>query len=188
MTEEIRVTKYSAFKTFLLCAFALVAVRAHAETFTGTATVKPAAGAEASAPLTATVRTFASDSERDALMAAIKKSEAAARDLLAKKPDVGSIEVAGKATPIKYAYSHPVGAGRLITIVTAEPIHFVVGAHPDTKAKAGHELGVLLIDLSSKPAHGEVALAAKVHIDAQGAIVIDDYGDDVVRLSNVSSK
>ena len=85
-------------------------------------------------------------------------------------------------------YALPAGGGRVITIVTAEPIHFVVGAHPDTKAKAGHELGVVLIDLSSSPAHGEVALAAKVHADAQGAIVIDDYGDDVVRLTNVTAK
>jgi hypothetical protein len=72
--------------------------------------------------------------------------------------------------------------------MTAEPIHFVVGDHPDTKAQAGHDVGVVLIDMSSMPAHGEAALAAKVKIDAKGAIVIDDYGDDVVRLANVVAK
>ena len=181
--------RISIFKICFVCAFALVSVRAHAETFTATATLKPASGPAASAPLTATVRTFGGAADHDALIATIKKGGAtAARNLLAKKPDIGSIEVAGKSTPIKYAYSQPAGAGRLVTIVTAEPIHFVVGAHPDTKLQAGHEIGVVLIDLSSTPSHGEVALAAKVHVDANGAIVIDDYGDEVVRLTNVAAK
>jgi hypothetical protein len=174
--------------TLVVCTVSLVSVRANAETFTATATVKPAAGAAASAPLTATVQTWATDADRNALLAALKKGGTAARDLLAKRPSVGSVQVAGKSTPIKYAYAHPSGADRVITIVTAEPIHFVVGAHPDTKVQAGHELGVVLIDLSSAPAHGEVALAAKVHGDAQGAVVIDDYGDDVVRLTDVKAK
>jgi hypothetical protein len=183
------VLKPSMFATTLAaCALGLVSVRASAETFTATATVTPAAGAVASAPFTATVGTFAGDAERKALLTALKKGGSAARDLLAKRPDVGTIQVAGRSTAIKYAYAHQAGADRVITIVTAEPLHFVVGAHADTKAQAGHDLGVVLIDLSSTPAHGEVALAAKVHADAQGAIVIDDYGDDVVRLTNVVAK
>ena len=180
--------KHPAFKACAFFAFMVVATHARADTFTATATVKPAGGAEASAPLTATVRSFSSDADQTALNAALKKGGTAARDLLTKKPDVGSIEVAGKSTPIKYAYAHPSGSGKIVTLVTAEPIHFVVGAHPDTKAKAGHDIGVVLIDTSSKPGHGEIALAAKVHVDPQGAIVIDDYGDDVVRLTNVASK
>jgi hypothetical protein len=176
------------FTTLFACAVALVSVRASAETFTANATIKPGGGAAVSAPLTATVATFAGDADRNALLAALKKGGRAAHDLLAKRPDVGSIQVAGRSTPIKYAYAHVAGADRVITLVTAEPLHFVVGPHPDTKAQAGHDLGVVLIDLSSTPAHGEVALAAKVHADAQGAIVIDDYGDDVVRLTNVTAK
>jgi len=183
------VLKPSMFATTLAaCALGLVAVQASAETFTANATVKPATGAAASAPMTATVKTSAGDADRTALLAALKKGGTAARDLLAKRPDAGTIQLAGRSTPIKYAYAHPAGADRVITIVTAEPLHFVVGAHPDTKVQAGHDLGVVLIDLSSAPAHGEVALAAKVHADAQGAIVIDDYGDDVVRLTNVVAK
>jgi hypothetical protein len=182
------VLKPSMFTTLFACAIAFVAVPASAETFTANATIKPGGGAAVSAPLTATVTTFAGDADRKALLAALKKSGAAARDLLAKRPDAGSVQIAGRSTPIKYAYAYTAGADRLITIVTAEPLHFVVGAHPDTKVQAGHELGVVLIDLSSTPAHGEVALAAKVHADAQGAIVIDDYGDDVVRLTNVTAK
>jgi hypothetical protein len=172
----------------MTCALALSAMQAGAETFTANATVKPVKGAEVSAPLTATVQKFSTGAEREAVTAAVKKGGTAARDLLAKQPTIGSIDVAGKSTPIKYAFSQPAGSGRLITLMTAEPIHFVVGDHPDTKAQAGHDIGVVLIDMSSTPAHGEAALAAKVKIDAKGAIVIDDYGDDVVRLANVVAK
>jgi hypothetical protein len=172
----------------LACAIGLASVPASAETFTATATIKPAGGGAVSATLTATVETFAGDADRNALLAALTKDGTAARDFLAKRPDVGSVEVAGRSTPVKYAYAHPSGGGRVITIVTAEPIHFVVGAHPDTKVKAGHELGVVLIDLSQSASHGEVALAARIHADAQGAIVIDDYGDDVVQLTNVTAR
>jgi hypothetical protein len=182
------VLKLSMFTTLVACAVGLVPVRASAETFTANATIKPGGGAPVSATLTATVEKFASDADRKALLAAVGKGGTAARDLLATRPNVGSILVEGRSTPVKYAYAHPSGDARIITIVTAEPIHFVVGAHPDTKAKAGHELGVVLIDLSSSPTHGEVALAAKVHADAQGALVIDDYGDDVVQLTNVTAK
>src|SRR4051794_833594 len=182
------VFKPSMFTTVFACAVALVSARASAETFTANATIKPAPGATPSPPRTPTAPTFAAEGERKALLAALKKGGTAARDLLAKRPDVGSIQVAGRTTPIKYAYAHSAGADRVITIVTAEPLHFVVGAHPDTKVQAGHDLGVVLLDLSSTPAHGEGALAAQGHADAQGAIVIDDYGDDVVRLTNVVAK
>ena len=96
------VLKPSMFTTVIACAVALVSVRASAETFTANATVKPASGPAASAPLTATVLTFAGDKERDALLAAVKKGGTAARDFCSmKRPDVGSVEVAGRSTPVK---------------------------------------------------------------------------------------
>ena len=88
------VFKLSMFTTLIACAIGLVPVRASAETFTATATIKPAAGAAASATLTATVEKFAGDADRKALLAAVGKGGTAARDLLAKRPNVGSILVA----------------------------------------------------------------------------------------------
>ena len=73
-----------------------------------------------------------------------------------------------------------------MTAVTAEPIHFVGGDLPGAKPKAGYDLGLILIQLdSSKAGSGEMAPAAKVRVDDKGAIVTEDYGADVVRLSNV---
>ena len=169
---------------FVVCAMALVSVQAYAaDTFTATATVK---GTGRSAPLTITVQTFATDDERDALIKALKKGgNQAARELLSKKRNVGSILLGTKATPVKYAYDVKVGTNRVITLVTAEAIHFVGGDLPNAKLKVGFNLGVLQIDLSHSPGTGEVAPAAKVAVNANDDIIIEEYGAEQVVLSNV---
>ena len=170
----------------LLVAAALVTAQPRGETFTADASVKRPNGSVASAKLTAVVQAFATEAERDALIAAVGKGGTAARDLLAGRKDVGSIQVGTTKTAVKYAYARSTGSSRLITLVTAQPIHFVGGDLPDAKPKAGYDLGVVLLDVDpSKPGSGEVAPAAKVRVDAQKAIVTDDYGAEVVRLSNV---
>jgi hypothetical protein len=172
-----------------LFAVAFVAAQPAGETFTADATVARGTGGNASAKLTAVIQTFATDAERDALIAAVGKGGTAARDLLARGKDVGSIQVGATKTAVKYAYQRSTGAGRLITLVTAQPIHFVGGDLPGAKPKAGYDLGLVLLDVDpSKPGHGEVAPAAKVKVDAQKAIVTEDYGAEVVRLSNVVRK
>jgi hypothetical protein len=173
----------------LLTAAVVVSSQGRAETFTADAKVKRPSGGEATAQLTVSVQSFATDAERDALIAAVKKGGTAARDLLTSKPDAGSIQVGTTKTAVKYAYARSIGAGRLITLVTAVPILFVGGDLPNAKPKAGYDLGLVLLDLdASKPGQGEVAPAAKVKVDAQNAIVTEDYGAEVVRLSNVVRK
>jgi hypothetical protein len=159
------------------------------ETYTADASVKRANGSMTSAKLTATIRSWSTDAERDALMAAVKAGGTAARDLLAKHADVGSIQVGAAPTPVKYAYARAVGSGRLITVVTAQPIHYVGGDAPNAKPKAGYDLGLVLMQIDgSAPGTGEVAPAAKVKVDDKGAIVTEDYGADAVRLTNVVKK
>ena len=170
----------------LLLAAALLPRQVRADTFTADAAVSRADGTKTSARLTVTVSTFATAAEREALLAAVRKGGTAARDLLKSRGDIGTIEVGTQKTAIKYAYSTPVGSGQLVTAVTAEPIHFVGGDLPGAKPKAGYDLGLVLIQLdSSEAGSGEVAPAAKVRVDDKGAIVTEDYGADVVRLSNV---
>ena len=173
----------------LVATDAFVLAQGRGEAFTADASVKRANGSTATAKLTATVDSFATDAERDALVAAVGKGGTAARDLLASRKDAGSIQVGSTTTPVKYAYVRTTGSGRLITLVTAQPIHFVGGDLPDAKPKAGYDLGLVLLDVgASKPGTGEVAPAAKVKVDAQKAIVTEDYGADAVRLSNVVKK
>jgi len=164
------------------------AAQKRGETFTADASVARPNGTVASAKLTAVVDSFASDAERDALITAVKHGGTAARDLLASRKSAGSIQVGSTQTPIRYAYARSAGSGRLITLITAEPIHFVGGDLPDAKPKDGYDLGLVLLDLSSSKGSGEVAPAAKVKVDAQNAVVTDDYGAEVVRLTNVVRK
>jgi hypothetical protein len=47
---------------------------------------------------------------------------------------------------------------------------------------------VLLELKASGPGKGEIAPAAKVRVDAQNAIVTEDYGAELVQLTNVVKK
>ena len=159
---------------------------AQAETITATASVKNASGASTNAPVTVVVDRFATDAERDALLAAVKSGgTAAARELLAKQRDAGTIQVGAQRAPIKYAYARNAGAGRLITVITAQPL-----GGTDAKPKPGFDLGLALLELTaSGPGHGELSPAAKVRIDGQGAIVTEGATPaDTVQLSNVAKK
>jgi hypothetical protein len=166
------------------------AARAQAETLTASATLKTASGASASAPLTVVIEKFASDAERDELMEAVKKGgTSAAKALLAGRRDAGSVQLGARKTPIKYAYARPLGGGRLVTVVTAEPIAFVGAGLPGAPPKAGYDLGLVMLEVSeASNGQGELVPAAKVRVSEQGAIVTEDYGSEVVRLSNITKK
>src|SRR5262245_47746469 len=71
-----------------------------AERFTATAAVKSASGGAASAPLTIVVDKFSSDAERETLLKALKEGSTTGRDLLAKRPAVGSLQLGTRSTPI----------------------------------------------------------------------------------------
>jgi len=109
---------------------------------------------------------------------------------LKTRDDAGSIQLGGRQPiPIKYAYSRPSETGRLITLVAVEPLYFIGAGAPDAKSKIGHDLAVVLLDLdASGLGHGELAPAATVRVDAHQAIVTEDYGAEVVRLSKVARR
>jgi hypothetical protein len=174
----------------VVVALAVLAAGAHAtaqETFTATASVK-SPKANASAPVTIRVDRFLSDADRDRVMAVVKKNDmAATRAALAALPDIGYIELAEKRTPVKYAYARPTGSGRLITVVTAQPILHLGGSAPDAKPKAGFDLALALLSLdSADKGDGELAPAAKVKVNDTGGIATDEYGSEVVRLTGIS--
>ncbi len=168
----------------------VLSLTARSETITATAAVKNPAGTAASAPLTVEIQRYATDAERDELLDAVKKGgTSSARELLAKRDNVGTLKLGGRQVPIKYAYARTVGSGQLTTVITAEPIVHLGSGTPDAKPKAGYDLGLVLLDTTgSGPGTGELAPAAKVKVDDKGAIVTEDYGAEVVRLSNVVRK
>lgn len=167
---------------------------AHAQTsgtFTALAKVTSSGGTSAEAPFTITVKRFATDAERDALIDAVKKGGTeAARLLLTKQPDAGTLQLGGRTTSVKYAYVRSLGGGRLITAITGEPIVFIGAGMPNAKDKAGYTLGLVMFEVpESGMGQGEVVPAANIRVDAQNAIVTEDYSAaNVVRLTNVATK
>jgi hypothetical protein len=172
----------------LVAAFSLQAAQAP-ETISADASVKSAAGVKASAPVVVTIKRYSTDADRDSLVAALKKDAAAARQLLAKRDDLGTVQVGARQTPIKYAYARSTGGGRLITVVTGEPIAFIGAGLPDAKPKAGFDFGLVLLDTAAKgPGRGELVPATRITVNADGAIVTQDYSGETVTLSNVTRK
>ena len=90
---------------------------------------------------------------------------------------------------IKYAYARSIGDGRLLTLITADPIVLLGAGLPDAKPAAGYDLGLVLLEVAaSGPGKGELVPAAKVKIDAQGAVVTEDYSGETVQLTQILRK
>ncbi len=155
-------------------------------TFTATATVS-APGKKASVPVTIHIDRFITDADRDTVVAAVKANDQpGTTKALAALPDLGYITLGEKRTPIKYAYARSTGSGRLITVVTAQPIFFIGGSDKNAKPKQGYDLALALLVLDGNDTgDGELAPAVKVKVD-NGAIVTDDYGSEKVRLVKVA--
>jgi hypothetical protein len=155
-------------------------------TFTATASVKGPQGS-ASAPVTITIVRFTSAAERDRLVPLVKANDrAATRKALAAAEDIGTIQVRDRRIPIKYAYARATGGGRMITVLTAEPILHLGGDAPGAKPKAGYDLALALLVLDAADSGtGELAPAVTLMVNEAGSIVTHDYGTEVVRLVDV---
>lgn len=161
-----------------------------AETFTATATAKTGSQ-KAAEPVKIVINQYTSDADRATVMDALSKGGSlAVRDVLEKMPDLGTLDVLGKSTPIKYAWSRSMGpgAGRIVTVLTAKPIHYVMAGMSGSKPKDDFVLGLAMLILdSSDKGDGEINPAAKIKVDAaSGSIVIDDYGAVKVWLKDVA--
>jgi hypothetical protein len=170
----------------VLLATAALSAQSTGLTFTATASVS-APGKKASVPVTIHIDRFIADADRDTVIAAVKANDQpGTTKALAALPDIGYITLGDKRTPLKYAYERPTGDGRLITVVTAQPLFFVGGAEPQAKPKKGYDLGLALLVLNGQnTGDGELAPAVRVKVDG-GAIVTDDYGAEKVRLVKIA--
>ncbi len=164
-----------------LLALALTAwpALAQTETFTAVAEMKTPGGESASVPVTIAVGRYATSNERRDLIAALKKGGAtAAHALLLERDAVGMLQINGQQTQIRYAYAVDTGGSRLITLATAEPIPIA-----NMKQQPGYDVGFLLLDLgSSGTGTGQLVPAARVHVDAEDAIVTEHASPDIVQL------
>jgi hypothetical protein len=165
------------------------ALLAQGETYSATASVKTG-NATASKAVTFHVDRFLTDAEREKLVPVVKSNDGTAIvKALTALPDIGYVAVGDAKTPVKYAYTRPTGSGRLVTLVTAKPLAFIGSKAPNAKPTDGYELGIALLVLDGAGnGDGEVSPAARITVDAKGAIVTSDYSHEVVRLTGVSKK
>ena len=166
----------------------VLSAQAAGETFTATATIQ-FGGKSAAEPVRIVINQYMTEAERVAVVDALKKGGTpAAKQVLDKMKDLGTIEVLGRTTPVKFAFARETGTGgRIITLVTAQPIHYVKAGNPADKAKAGYEVGLTFLFLDANGSgDGEMAPAAKIRMDDSGAIVVDDYGGAKVWLKDVA--
>ena len=157
------------------------------ETFSATASVKKGT-VIASAPVRVNVTRYATDAEREAAVKAVRTGGTKAlKTLLASKPDVGYIELADKRTAVKFAGERTSGGGRLITVVTAEPILYLGAKFTPSKPIEGFDVAIAMFEVqASGPGVGDISPAAQVALDESGALVVNDYGQTVVWLNNIT--
>jgi hypothetical protein len=158
-----------------------------AEVFTATAAVKTAGGASASAPVTISIDRKMAQPEADKLVAAFKAGGAAAlRKALVGVAPTGTVQLGtGKATPTRITVERATGPGRLLTIITDQPLLFLGAGVPGAKPQAGYEFAVIDITVDAKgTGTGTIAPAAKIRMNGS-AFVVDDYGAEAVQLKEV---
>jgi hypothetical protein len=158
------------------------------ETFKATASIKTAGGVAATAPVMVTVDRMMAQPQVDGLIKAFKSGGAdALRKALDGVPPTGSVRI-GNARPAvaRMALERVTDKGRLLTVVTLEPIAFVGAGAPGAKSTEGYQFGVvdLEVDATGKGA-GTLSPAAKIRVH-EGAFVVEDYATDLVQLKEVS--
>jgi hypothetical protein len=159
--------------------------------YKATASVKSAAGASMTVPVVVSINRWTADAEREKALAALRSGGSSAfQKLVAGMPEAGQIQVGQITAPLRYARMLPVAGGTLVTVVTAQPIYHLGAGAADAKPKAGYDVAVATfqVDAAGKGTFGDLAPAAKVKVDDKGAIVIEDYGAEVVTLKDISKK
>jgi hypothetical protein len=173
-----------------VCVTAIPALTAAAETFAGTATVKTAGGATATAPLTLTVDRKMAPAEADKLVAAFKAGGVAGlRKALEGVAPTGSIALGGgKPTRTRITIERSVGNGRLITAVTDTPLLHMGAGLPGAKATAGYDFAVVDLEIAAD-GRGTGTLTPAARLKANGsAFVVDGYSSEPLRVTSVAVK
>jgi hypothetical protein len=187
MTMTFKAIGAAAFLGALAMAAAPARGQAAGEVFTATAAVKGVGGAAASAPVTITIDRKMSQTEADSLVAAFKSGGAVAlrKGLVGISP-TGNVRIgSGAVTPTRFAIERATGEGRLLTIVSDQPLLFLGAGVPGAKPQKGYDFAVIDIEIDAKGnGSGTLAPAAKLKMN-QGAFVVEDYGAELVRLTAV---
>jgi hypothetical protein len=163
------------------------------EVYNATATLKTAAGASMTAPVVISINRWTTDAERDNVVAVAKKGGSPAlQKQFASTPDAGFVQLGSVKTPLRFARALPIAGGKVVTVATSAPVFYVGAGMPDSKPKEkeGYDVAVVIfqVDAAGKGDTGDFAPAAKVKIDERGAVIIEDYAAEAVRLTGIAKK
>ena len=159
------------------------------EVFSAAARAKNASG-EVSGTLEIRVTRYTPESDRTAVETALRLGGYIRFvPALRKAPEVGELVVGGQPYAIRYAREKVEAGGRTIVLVTDKAVFFVGAGRPDAKPRTGYEVAIVQIQLDGTgKGHGTMAGAARVRPDGDGGVLLDDYADEPIELSNVVRK
>jgi hypothetical protein len=167
-----------------------ISAQTRAETYTATASVKTAGGASLTAPVAIDVAEWTTDADRKRLAGVLKSGgDAALQKQLAGMKTLGTVTVGKTQFDAKYAYAMASSEGRIITVVTTNPIFFVGAGAPSATPTTGHRFGVVTIEVNDAGSgKGTLTPAASVKMSDADAIVVEDYSVELVTLPDVRKK
>ena len=160
------------------------------EIFTGTAQAKNAVGA-ISGNIEVRLRRVTPQFDKTAVETALKEG-GYPRFLTALKnaPEVGQV-VLGASAPfsIRYARERSDAKGRSIFLITDKPAYFLGGGRTEPPLRKGYEVAVIEIKIDSKgAASGSMAAAARVRPDGDGGVLLDDFAEQLITITNIARK
>ncbi len=160
------------------------------EVFSGTAEAKNATGA-VSGTLEVRVTRYTPDFDRKTVEEALRLG-GYPRFLttLRNAPEVGQVVLGGgEPYKIRYAREKIEAGGRTLVMVTEKPVLFLGGSRAGAKPRVGFEVAVLQIQLDATGrGKGTMAAAARVRPDGDGGVLLDDYAEEPIALTNVTRK
>jgi hypothetical protein len=157
------------------------------ETFNATANVKGET-ASLTATVDAHIRRYTPNFDRTSVESGLKHGGYSGFvAALRKAPVVGHVTLAKRETPIRYAREQTTEKGRTITLVTDKPVFFIGGGAGDPKSRAGFEVAVLVLNVDATgTGDGLLVAAARVKPGPdEGTVVVDDYAEAPITLTNV---
>ena len=160
------------------------------EVFTATAQAKNATAA-ASGTLEARVTRYTPDFDRKVVEDALRQGGYPRFvTALRNAPEVGQVVLAGGPPyTIRYARERGEKGSRAIVLVTDKPVLFLGGGRASAKPRAGYEVAVVQIQLDGAGrGRGTMAAAARVRPDGDGGVLLDDYAEEPIQLTDVTRK
>ena len=161
------------------------------ETFSAQAQTGNAAGASLTAPIAIHVERYTPDFDRKTVEDALRfGGYPKFLTTLRNAPEVGQLTLAdGQPYAIRYAREKVEGAGRTIVVVTDRPVLFLGSSRADAKPRAGYEVAVVQIQVDQAGrGKGTMAAAARVRPDGDGGVLLDDYAEALIAVTDVTRR